>query len=98
MTNLSCSFCSRARKTEIQLVRKLFFKNFQKISTFFCGDGGRRQILGFGAVCRLADSVVLGILRKFGKGSEDSLVSASFRFCQWERKSSSQAIFGGNGF
>ena len=67
MTNLSCSFCSRAGKTKIQLERKLFF---QKISTFFCGDGGRRQILGFGAVCRLADSVVLGILRRFKKQSE----------------------------
>ena len=37
---------------------------------FFCEMAGAGKFWGFGAVCRLADSVVFGILRRFSKRSE----------------------------
>ena len=52
---------SKPRKAKIQEDRKLFFsKKSQLFLIFFAGWASIGKFCGFGAVCRLADSVVLG--------------------------------------
>ena len=47
-----------------------FFREILTFLRFFCGMADAGKSSCFGAVWRLADSVVLGILRRFGKRSE----------------------------
>ena len=86
MANLpTILFVKRKKSKNPRGAQAFFSKNLNFFEFFLREGGGRRQILGFGAVCRLADSVVFG---DFGSSKSHlrrlsiGLVTALSRFCR----------------
>ena len=60
----SCLFGAKRKKMKNPAGAQAFFSRNLNFFEVFCGNSWRRQILGFGEVWRLMDSVGLGILEE----------------------------------